>query len=105
MPIYWGHYNKRRIKKKVKWLNLTLHDAPKLPTNQLVEIRILPKEFSGAPSIIFIYGNKVVNVLWGEEFFAFSIESKDIAENYKKYHNYLWNNVAKVSLNHVQEGH
>ena len=94
LPIYWSHYNKRRIKKKVKWFNLVLHDSPKSPTKQFIEVKTLPEEFSGSPSIIFIYGNKVVNVLWGEEFFAFSIESEDIANNYKKYHSYLWDNVA-----------
>ncbi|NQV91980.1 TrmB family transcriptional regulator [Candidatus Woesearchaeota archaeon] len=94
MPIYWKHYNKRRIKKKVRWVNLILHDSPKLTTKRFIEIKTLPKEFSGTPSIIFIYGNKVVNVLWGKELLAFSIESEDIAENYRKYQKYLWDNIA-----------
>ena len=54
----------------------------------------LPKAFSGNPMVIFIYGNKVANVLWGEEPYAYVIENKQIAENYKKYHKYLWENVA-----------
>ncbi len=42
-----------------------------------------------------IYGNKVVNIMWGDELFAFMTESKEIADNYKKYHKYLWDKIAK----------
>ncbi len=95
LPFFWRYYNKRRIKKGVVWYNLVLHDAPKIPTKELIHVKVLPKEFNGSPAIIWIYGNKVVNVLWGKEFFAFMIESKQIAENYRRYHRYLWDNVAK----------
>ena len=60
----------------------------------LEQIKFLPKEFSGNPTVICVYGNKTVNFLFGEDFFAFLIESKQIAENYKKYHKYLWDNMA-----------
>ena len=60
----------------------------------LEEVRFLPKEFSGNPAVVGIFGNKVVNFLFTEDFFAFVIESKEIAENYGAYHKYLWNNVA-----------
>ncbi|MDP2750885.1 MAG: helix-turn-helix domain-containing protein [Nanoarchaeota archaeon] len=95
MPAYWIHYDKRRIKAGVKWHNLVLHDAPEAPTKKMISIKELPKDFSGSPTIIWIYGNKVVHVIWSPEFIAFVMESKDIAENYKKYFNYLWKNVAK----------
>ena len=95
MPVFWSHYNKRRIKKRMEWYNLVLHDAPKTPTRKYVYVKFLPPEFSGSPSIIWIYGNKVVNLLWGAELFAFMIESKEIADNYKKYHRYLWTKVAQ----------
>jgi hypothetical protein len=72
-----------------------LHDAPKAPTKKLIYTKILPKEFSGSPSIIWIYENKVINVIWHPEPIAFMIESSDIAENYKKYFQYLWDKVAK----------
>ena len=97
MPYYWPNYNKRRIKSGVKWFNLVRHElkSRKVPESKLMYVRFLPKEFSGTPSVVFIYGNKVVNVLWEEEFFAFVIESNEIAENYKKYHKYLWDKIAK----------
>lgn len=95
MPIFWANYDKRRIKAGVKWHNLVLHDAPETPTDKLVYVKKLPQDFSGSPTIIWIYGNKIVHVIWGEEFFAFVIESRDIAENYLKYFHYLWEKVAK----------
>lgn len=96
MPAYWAHYDKRRIEAGVRWHNLVLHDAPETPTKKLVSVRVLPKDFSGSPTIIWIYGNKVVHIIWSPEFIAFMMESKDIAENYKKYFKYLWTNVAKI---------
>lgn len=97
LPHYWANYNKRRIKSGVKWYNLSRYETKKeeIPEKRLTRIKFLPEEFSGNPNVIFIYGDKVANVLWGKEFFAFVIESKEIAENYKRYHKYLWNKVAK----------
>lgn len=95
MPVYWAHYDKKRIKEGVRWYNLVLHDAPKTPTKKLVSIKKLPKDFSGSPTIIWIYGNKVAHVVWSPEFIVFMMESKDIAENYKKYFWFLWKNVAQ----------
>ena len=62
---------------------------------ELERIRFLPKEFSGNPAVIGIYGDKVVNIQYGQEPFAFVIESKELAENYRRYHTYLWENVAE----------
>lgn len=95
MPEYWTNYNKRRIEAGVAWNILALQDAPKPPTNKLFYYRYLPKEFTGGPAIIWIYGNNVVQVLWSQGYFAFKIENKEIAENYMKYFKYLWDNVAK----------
>lgn len=96
LPNFWENFNLRRIKAKIKFYNLIRDELKdeikKLPYEY---IKILPKEFSGNPNVIFIWGNKVANVLFEEGFFAFVIESKEIAENYKKYHKYLWNNVAE----------
>ena len=96
LPHYWPQYNERRIKLGIKWYSLGLYETKKrkIPEKRLLWIKYLPKEFSGGPSVVFIFGNKIVNVLWGEEWFAFMIESKEIADNYKKYHKYLWEYVA-----------
>lgn len=96
MPDFWENWNKRRIKLKVKWYNLLREEMKKEVKAEKYEfIKFLPKEFSANPVVIFIYGNKIANVLWGTDFFAFVIESKEINEYYRKYHKYLWENVAK----------
>ncbi len=99
LPFYWAGYNKRRIQRGVKWYNLVRHELKmtKMPETRLISTKFLPEEFSASPMVVFIYGNKVVNVLWSEGFFAFMIESKAVAENYKKYHKYLWDKVAESS--------
>jgi len=96
LPNYWPQYNKRRINKKIKWYSLSRFETRnmKKPEGKFLYLKYLPKEFSGSPSVIFIFGNKIVNVLWGEEWFGFMVESKEITENYKKYYKYLWDKVA-----------
>ncbi len=95
-PTWFKHWNERRIKRKSKWFNLLRHELKgKAKQMELEELRFLPKDFSGDPAVIGIYGNKVVNMLLGDRFFAFVIESKELAQSYRKYHKYLWDKVAQ----------
>ena len=95
-PHFFANWNSRRIKSKVKMFNILRHEMRnRTKIFQLEHIRFLPIEFSKNPVVICIYGNKVVNFLYSEDLFAFSIESKELAENYKNYHKYLWDKVAK----------
>lgn len=75
-----------------------MHDILTSPVKYMVdypipkhyyEFRVLPPEF-GSPNVIFIFGNRVVNLFWGENIFAFEIENEDIAKSYLSYFNYLW---------------
>jgi len=97
-PTFFAQWNKRRIKLKVKWRNLLRHEMrgelkEPYPYEQM---KFLPKEFSTNPMVIFVYGNKVAHNLYLQDSqFSFVINSKEIAENYRHYHNYLWNKVAK----------
>jgi predicted transcriptional regulator len=96
-PNFFIPWNKRRIENKVWWFNLMrqeIRSEIKHPLS-LEKIRYLPEEFSGNPAVIGIYGNKVAQFLFGEYLFAFVIESKELADNYKRYHRYLWDKVAK----------
>lgn len=97
LSFFWENYNRRRTKLRVSWYNLARGELKGHPITKekFIYTKFLPQEFSGNPVVIFIYGNKIANILWNKEFFAFIIESKEIAENYKKYHKYLWDNVAK----------
>ncbi|MEK6960268.1 MAG: helix-turn-helix domain-containing protein [Nanoarchaeota archaeon] len=97
MPVFFHHWNKKRLKLSIKWKSLLINEMRKEIDKpmELERIRFLPKEFSGNPAVIGIYGDKVVNIQYGQEPFAFVIESKELAENYRRYHTYLWENVAE----------
>src|SRR3989344_9012160 len=95
-PSFFSQWNKRRLKGKIKIFNLLRYELRQEIEPWGLEYRkFLPKEFSGAPTVISICGDKVIHFLYGENIFSFVIESKELAENYKKYHKYLWDNVAK----------
>lgn len=98
-PLWFANWNKRRIEKKKKWRNICRYEMRLEVTKSLYKYesaKFLPKEWSGNPTVIAIFGNKVVNFLTGKDLFAFVIESKELAENYKLYHKYLWDNVCKL---------
>jgi len=95
-PVWFANWNNRRIKLKIKMFNLFRAELKKeVKLFKFEHGKFLPKEFSVNPAVTCIYGNKIVNFLFGEDFFAFVVESKEIAENYKSYHKYLWDNIAK----------
>ena len=98
-PAFFDDWNTRRMKKEVRSYHLFRYEKRNDPSikrlKRLTFLKFLPKEFSGSPTVTVIYGNKVAQFLFGEKLFAFVIESKELAENYKAYHKYLWNNVAK----------
>ena len=97
MPVWFSNWNNRRIKLKVKWYNLCRYEQKSEIKKffSYEKIKFLPKEFSVNPVVICIYGNKVANFVFTDYPFIFVIESKELAENYKRYHSYLWDKVAK----------
>ena len=49
----------------------------------------LPKDLC-SPMVILIFGNKVIQILWGKQSFGFVLESEEIKESFMKYFNYFW---------------
>lgn len=95
-PAFWKDWNKRRMKRGVKSYHLFRYEKRKESSkNMFTSAKFLPKEFSGNPTVTVIYGNKVAQMLFGESILVFVIQNKELAENYKLYHKYLWNKVAK----------
>ena len=96
-PQWFANWNNRRVKLKVKIINLMRNELRKeiKKPYEYECIKFLPKEFSGNPTVMCVYGNKTINFLFGADFFAFVIENKELAEDYKRYHEYLWKKVAK----------
>ena len=63
-PHWFQRWNNRRIKLKVKWRNLLRYELKQEVKAMPYEfVKFLPEEFSGNPTVIGIYGNKVVNFL------------------------------------------
>jgi sugar-specific transcriptional regulator TrmB len=101
-PAYWEDWNKRRIKKKVGSYHLFRYEKREeikqiknFKKDKITDWKFLPMEFSGNPTVTVIYGNKVAQMLLGDNISVFVIESKELAENYKKYHQFLLDKVAK----------
>jgi sugar-specific transcriptional regulator TrmB len=113
MPDYWRDYNQRRIEKKIWWHDLV--DSGKrldglnvgemgVKNHELfVEYKELPPDVS-SPMVVFIFGNYVAHIHWQAQY-AFVIEDEAVAENYKHYFQYLWNQdlVTVTGLSSVQE--
>jgi sugar-specific transcriptional regulator TrmB len=94
-PAYWNDWDQRRIKRKVQSYHLFRFEKRKEVDKKLFPTgKFLPPEFSGNPTVTVAYGNKVAQMLLGEEISVFVIESSELAENYKKYHKFLWDKVA-----------
>ncbi|MBI4173149.1 MAG: hypothetical protein HY519_00340 [Candidatus Aenigmarchaeota archaeon] len=95
MPHFFAAWNRRRVKLGIKWRNLLRHELRgKTRLFAHEQARFLPPEFSASPAVIAIYGEKVVNFLLGEDYFAFVVESRELAESYRRYHKYLWEKIA-----------
>ena len=95
-PAYWKDWNQRRIKRKVEsWHLFRYEKKGEVNTKLVPKHKFLPAEFSGNPTVTVVYGDKVAQMLLGENIIVFVIQSKELAENYQKYHKFLWDKVAK----------
>jgi sugar-specific transcriptional regulator TrmB len=94
-PAFWKDWNARRLKKKIGSYHLFRHDKRKDVPKNLFHSKFLPPEFSGNPTVTVVYGNKVSQLIFGESLSVIAITNQELADNYKRYHKYLWDNVAK----------
>ncbi|MBI5227655.1 hypothetical protein HY988_03655 [Candidatus Micrarchaeota archaeon] len=98
---FWNKWNARRIERKVFWhdiliseplvTTLTPYKKEKL---KFYEYKLLPHEFN-SPHFIVVFGNKVANIIWSENPFAFVLENQGVAKNYMNYFNFLWKRLPK----------
>lgn len=96
-PTWTANWTRKRIKRKVQVFYLARNELREevRKTYGYEKMKFLPPEFSKSPIVIGIYGDKVVNYLFGKTILATVTKSKDLAESYKAYHKYLWDNVAE----------
>lgn len=91
---WWGRWMAKRVQRKI-WMHDIVTAEPMLlaeypaPKDKFYEFRVLPPEM-GSPNVIVIFGNRVANIFWGENLFAFQIENAEFAKNYLSYFKYLW---------------
>lgn len=95
---WFNHWMKKRAKKKHIMYDLvdygTFLQGLK-PTNikkhkkEYYKRCELPKDLK-SPMVIIIFGNKVAQILWSKQSFAFVLESEQIKQSFMKYFNYFW---------------
>ncbi|MBW2982096.1 hypothetical protein KY343_04405 [Candidatus Woesearchaeota archaeon] len=96
---YWfNHWMKKRIEKRCmmydlvdygRFLDYFKSNSLKKQKKEFYRLRELPKDLS-SPMVILIFGDKVAQILWNKQSFAFVLESKEIKESFMKYFNYFW---------------
>ena len=96
IPAFMEGWHKERIKRKVIMRILynntkEAREKIKIKTKSLkyVNFKFMPIELE-SPTATLIYANKVVLQSWTKEPFAVIVESKDMAENQKRYFEELW---------------
>ena len=99
LQVWFEHWMNRRVEKKHIMNDLVSHGTylKGLEPNNIKKHKKsyykycqLPKGIY-VPMVIIIFGNKVAQVLWGEQSFAFVLESDKIKDSFMKYFNYFWN--------------
>ena len=91
MPHFWTYFNKERARLGIKIRTLHQQNTrDKLVRVEMMKMRFLPKDIT-IPAVINIYGDRVVNLLWKEEYpICFMLINKDISDSYRKYFEILW---------------
>ena len=96
---YWfGHWMKKRSERKIMMYDLVDYGTfleglepnnTKKHKKEHYKYCQLPKELK-SPMVIMIFGNKVAQILWSKQSFAFVLESEDIKQSFMKYFHYFW---------------
>jgi len=92
LRYFFPNFDRLRVKNKIRWKILYDHEVRGKPITklELMETKFLPKEYS-TPSVINIYADRVVNVLWkGDNPICFMVINKEIADSYRKWFELLW---------------
>lgn len=95
-PAYQKYWNEERARLgfKVKMIyNEKVRERKKKEGLKLLEMRFLPKSYE-FPSLVMIYGNKVITIVWTELPFGFMIRSEEAAKSNMNFFEILWN-IAK----------
>jgi len=98
LDVWFKHWMKERAEKKIMMYDLVSFGASlegldpkdtKAHKKEYYKYCSLPKGFY-TPLVIFIFGNKVAQILWNQQPFAMVIESQEVRDSFMKYFNYFW---------------
>ncbi len=98
---FFESWNEEREKRKIYWydlldVNLLIKAEEQPHSLKYYQARILPEQVTN-PSVILMYGDKVINIIWKENPLITVIENKEIKEHYLRYFEYLWKQEVLVS--------
>ena len=96
LPGFFEEWNKQRQKRKIH-LRILYKESARLQATlknksigKFLSSKFLPEEIE-SPAIINIYGDRVVDVLWKQNYpICFMLINKEISDSYRKYFDYLW---------------
>ncbi len=98
MKRWFQHWMKRRVTRKHILHDLVDHGTYleglepgdiKTHKKKYYKYCTLPPNLS-SPMVMVMFGNKVVQVLWSKQSFAFVLESEEIKVSFMKYFHYFW---------------
>ncbi len=98
LQVWLNHWMDRRAEKKHwmydlvsydTWLDGLEPDKKKKHKENYYKYCSLPKDIY-SPMVIIIFGDKVAQILWAKQPFAFIMDSKKIKESFMKYFNHFW---------------
>ena len=91
-PFYQKHWNdeRTRLKINVKMIyNEKVKAEKKKEHLKFLEMKFLPETYD-FPSMIMIYGDRVITIVWLEEPFAFVIKSEEAVKSNMNFFELLW---------------
>jgi len=95
---WFAHWMERRAKKKHMMYDLVDYgtylegyEPKKMDVHKKKYYKYcqLPKDIS-SPMVMVIFGNKVAQIIWTAQPFAFVMESKEVREGFMRYFNHFW---------------
>ena len=97
--FYHSRLEPECIRRGIKWRIIGREEMREglIANARFVEMKYFSKSTlsPASPNVIWIYGDKVVNVLWGKDPVAFSVQNAKINKNYRDYFRHLWNSSSE----------
>ncbi len=98
MRLFFKRWTKKRVELKKLMYDLVDYgthledfkpDDIENHKKHLYKYCTLPENLQ-SPMVMIMFGNKVVQVLWSKQSFAFVLDSKELNESFMKYFHYFW---------------